>query len=91
MVVVMSFKITITETREVKKIIQPDYQKIGEKEVLREESFYVRDSKESKTRIESVLGYPPSIEKIVSVERQVLIQEVEDMDIGRVLKAINNL
>ena len=86
----MSYQITITETRDVKKIVGKDWDTIGTKEVLRDIT-YLQDKTEPKTRIEDVRGYTPEIEKTVSETRQILIQTVDEIDLPAVIKAINNL
>lgn len=85
------FKITIEETKLVKKIVGKEWATIGSKEVARDEQYYRGDKNEPKTRIEEVRGYTPEIEKSVSVTSQVLIQEVETLDLPAVIKAVNNL
>jgi hypothetical protein len=85
------FKITITETKTVKKMAGKEWSTIGTKEVPREKSFYDNDESEPKTRIEDVRGYTPEIEKFVEVTNTVLSQEIETMDLAKVIKAINNL
>lgn len=84
----MSFTITITETRDVTKLCGKQWLQVGEKEVERDHHFSSGDS-ESKTRIESVFGYTPEIEKRLDVKRDVLIQEVDELDLIAVIKAIN--
>ena len=85
------FKITIEETKTVKKIVGKEWATIGTKEVPRDESFYRQDKDEPKTRIEDVRGYTPEIEKNVEVKATVLTQEVETIDLAAVIKAINKL
>ena len=85
------FKITITETKSVKQTVGKEWGIVGTKEVPRDESYYRQDKREPKTRIEEVRGYTPEIEKNVEVTRMVLTQEVETMDLSKVIKAVNNL
>lgn len=84
------FKITIEETKLVKKVVGKEWTSIGTKEVARDERYY-QDSNEPKTRIENVLGYTPEIEKFVEVKSTVLMQEVETIDLAEVIKALNGL
>lgn len=85
------FKITIEETKTVKKIVGKEWAIIGTKEVPRDESYYRQDKDEPKTRIEEVRGYTPETEKNVEVKTTVLTQEIETIDLAKVIKAINNL
>ncbi len=87
----MSYKITITETRTVKKIVGNDWAVIGTKEIARDESFIREDPEKGRTRIEDVRGYTPTIEKLVSETVEVLEQVVEDLDLKEVIKAINGM
>lgn len=84
-------KITITETKTVKQVVGKEWAIIGTKEVPREQAFYRDDKSAPKTRIDEVRGYTPEIERVVEVTNTVLIQEVETMDLSKVIKAINNL
>lgn len=63
------------------------WEQVDTKEVLREGW----DKDEPKTRIAPVYGYTPSIEISVEVKSTVLTQEVETLDLAKVIKAINNL
>lgn len=85
------FEITIRETRVIKKLVPQKWEKIGTKEVPRERDYYVKDEKEPKTRIEDVWGYTPEAEIYVREERDVLKQQVEELDIAAVIKAVNKL
>lgn len=88
----MSFKITITETRNVTRKVGNEWKVIGQKEVARETSIYDRgDKDEPKTRLTDEYGYTPVIEKTVAEEREVLKQEVDTLDLSAVIKAINGL
>ena len=85
------FKITIEETKTVKKIVGKEWATIGTKEVPRDRKYWSDDSNQPKTRIEDVRGYTPEIEKNVEVKAAVLTQEVETLDLAAVIKAINKL
>lgn len=88
----MSFKITITETRNVTRKVGNEWKVIGQKEVARETSIYdPGDKDDPKTRITDEYGYTPVIEKTVAEEREVLKQEVDALDLSAVIKAINGL
>jgi hypothetical protein len=86
----MSFKITITETRIVKKIVGKDYVVIGSKEVERDLSFRSSPN-EPKTRVDPVYGYSPEIEKSVPETVTVLEQTVDLLDLKTVIAAINGM
>ncbi len=88
----MSYKITITETTIVTKTVGKVWDVIGEKEVMRGIDLYERlEPGEPKTRIEQIRGYTPEIEKQQEVSREVLSQEVENLDLVAVIKAINSI
>lgn len=81
------FKITIEETGTVKGLGGNKWEQVDTKEVPRD----AWDKDEPKTRIAPVYGYTPVVEKIVEVTTAVLTQEVETLDLAKVIKAINNL
>jgi len=85
----MSFKITITETREVVKKCGGNWKTVDTEEVSRD-GVFAQDGG-PKTRIKDVYGYTPEIEKTVTEERDVLIQEVDTLDLNTVICAINGL
>jgi hypothetical protein len=87
----MSYEITITERRDVKKLVGKDWAVVGTREVARNEGFYAGSDIEPKTRVESVHGYTPEIEKTISESREVLKQTVDVLDLSAVIKAINRL
>lgn len=84
------FTITITETKTLKRLVNGDWQIIGTKEVERDKMFWEQRT-ETKTRIEEVYGYTPAVEKVVEETTTLLTQEVQTLDLAKVIKAINNL
>jgi hypothetical protein len=87
----MSFKITITETRPVKKLVGKNWDVIGTNEVPRDRQYYQSDADQPKTRIEDVRGYTPEIEKTVEETRTVLEQNIDTLNLVNVIKAINGI
>ena len=88
----MSYKITIQRTGKKSKNIGSVWQVIDTKEVRREQNLYDHtDPEEKKTRIKDVLGYTPENIEEVDVTEQIFEQTVSDMDLKKVIKAINNL
>ena len=87
----MAYQITITQTRTVKTMAGKEWTIIGTKEVPRDASYYRDDSNQPKTRIEEVRGYTPEIEKLQVQTVEVLKQQVDDLDLAAVIKAINKL
>lgn len=87
----MSFEITITEKRDVKKIVGKDWATVGTKEVPRDLDFHAGKAGEPKTRIEEVRGYTPEVEKTITETREVLKQTVDTLDLPAVIRAINKL
>ncbi len=86
----MSYKIVITETRQVKKIIGAEWRKIGDREETRDPHL-LRDSEDHITRIADVMGYTPEMEGTRDETRTVLEQNVDTLDMAAVIKAINKL
>ncbi len=84
------FKITIEQTKTVKKVTGKEWAKIDTEEVERE-GRYAMGENEPKTRIKDVMGYTPEVEKIVSETRLAFVQVVDDLDLAKVIKAVNNL
>ncbi len=86
----MPFKIVITETRVVRKILPKRWEKIGTKEVAREDQFISEDS-EAKTRISDDMGYAPETETMTTETVEVLSQQVDALDLVAVIKAVNKI
>lgn len=87
----MPFTITIEETRTVTKTVGKKWEKVGTKEVDRDPKYFQGSTDEPKTRLESVYGYTPEIDKAVAETRTVLKQEVDSLNVPEVIKAINGL
>jgi len=85
------FEITITETREVKKMVGGEWAVLDTKEVAREKEFFERETNEPKTRIKEIHGYTPQFERIIPEKREVLKQMVDELDLPAVIRAINKL
>lgn len=79
----MSYKITIEKKTQVKETGRTEYQKVGEEE-------YKGDfSGEIKTR--GIYDYISAPDHIVTKTTEVLVQEVDDLDLTTVIKAINGI
>lgn len=87
----MAYKITITQAREVRFIKPKEWVQVGDEEVERDERWYGDKDKEPKTRIKAVYGYSPEVETRKVEQRDVLVQEVDNLDLAAVIKAINGL
>lgn len=87
----MSYEITIKQTRTVRKVQPQRWMVVGTKEVERESRFYQHNDKEPVTRIEQVYGYTPEVETVQEETREVLKQEVDELDLKAVIRAINGL
>lgn len=87
----MPYKIVITRTREEEVTAGKEWVTLSTMEVERDRRFINDDPNGPKTRIEEKRGYSPEIVKKMMVERQVLIQEVDDLDVPAVIRAINGL
>lgn len=86
----MSYEITVTEYREVKKLSGGVWTVIGTKEEFRDKTVVTRDD-EPRTRIVDVYGYTPQFEKIEQENVAVFNQRVDALDLAAVIKAINKL
>ncbi len=86
----MPFKITIEETKEVIATTGKEYVQIDTEEVERDDRWGSQPD-EPKTRIKPVYGYSPEIEKKVTVKREVLTQTVDELDVNKVIRAINGI
>lgn len=86
----MKYTIVIKQEIKEEKEEKTEYQKIGSREVARAAEF-VTEGNPAETRIEDVYGYPPARREIVASEMVILKQEVEDLDIKAVIKAVNGI
>lgn len=82
------FKITIEKTEVETALTQREFTTIGDEEVVREDSFAVVEG-EPKTRIKPVYGYSPQIETKKEVTRTIYEQLVDELDLVRVIAAVN--
>lgn len=87
----MRYEITIKSFNTVQVWTGKDWAIVGEKEVDREPRYYSTDEKEPKTRSTPIYDYTPETSKHKTVERLVLQQNVETLDLAKVIKAINGL
>jgi hypothetical protein len=92
------FEITITEKTTVKKIGGREWKVVDKRPYTKEEYnneryFLGSGNKEVTTPmpIKEVMGYTPEKEVEETVERQILKQSVESVDLQKVIKAINNI
>jgi len=72
----MRYKIIITELGEERKIIPREW---------------VAGAADVTEKRPSGMGYAPEVETLVEVERKVLEQNVSDLDLIAVIKAVNNI
>lgn len=70
----MPFKITITETKAVRKMQNPQWEQVSQ------------DAEGL-----PVYGYTPEVEITATEQRDVLIQEVDNLDLVAVIRAVNRL
>ena len=86
------FKITIIETKEVKKITGSDWKMVGQRPLNSEDLEDVHfNASNYGHSLKDVYGYTPAVEKTVKEERTILKQEVDELDIVEVIKAINGM
>ncbi|KKN24612.1 hypothetical protein LCGC14_0892950 [marine sediment metagenome] len=79
------FKITITDTQQVHKILPKQWQVVGQEEKLSE------FGEDGKTCMHNVYDYTPQVEALVEETRAILVQEVETLNLAAVIKAVNGL
>lgn len=85
------YEITIKKTVSVKKMADPAWAVLGKREVERETHLHLGDVNQPRTRIDDIYGYTPAIEKTVEVTHTLLHQQIESLDLGAVIKAVNDL
>lgn len=85
------FRITIEETRRVKRLVGKEWKVIDTVEVVRDENVYKSSDSGPRTRIKEVMGYTPEVERDETETRQVLVQCVDELDLADVIRAINKL
>ena len=86
------YEIIIKKTEIVKQKAGKDWKQTGERPVTKEEVEKSFGSHEDyKGKMSSVYGYTPEIEKEVEVDREILKQTIEELDLAAVIKAINKL
>lgn len=86
----MSFKVTITETKSMRRIKPKEWTKVDSEEVARDNQWLISES-EPKTRIKDVYGYTPEVETVTIDTVQIYEQVVHEMDLPSVIKAINGM
>ncbi len=82
----MPFKIVITETRDVRKIIPKRWAVVGQ-EIAKE---HILKGTEAGEKIDKY-GHTPETETIVSETVELLSQQVEELDLTAVIKAVNKI
>ena len=86
------YEIIIKKTELVKQKVGKNWTQTGERPITKEDAanaFACPDSYDGK--MSNVYGYTPEIEKEVEVERTILKQTIEELDLASVIKAINKL
>lgn len=76
----MSYKIRIEQTREARRIKPKEWTVIKR-----------GPPDDQHPNGEPIYGYAPEVETLIAERRTVLEQEVDDMDLVRVIKAINGI
>jgi hypothetical protein len=96
----MGYKITIEKTEEKTIIERGDYQVIDERPYSDEEvnNMNQRDQRDFRERapeqgilIKKIYGYPEDKTTIKQYTKKVFEQEVDELDVASVIKAINGL
>jgi len=88
----MPFQITITEKKVVTKMVRGGWEKLGETPVTKidlDKAAFSADKFDSP--LKNTYGYAPNREDDVEVEIEILKQTVEELDITKVIKAINDI
>lgn len=90
----MPFKITITQTKKVTKNVGGEWVVVGQRVPNEEEIERLRRYSEDKPLTIGALnvhGDRPIVEREVEVDVKVLEQEVENLDLTAVIKAVNGI
>lgn len=88
----MTFKITIEETKEEVTTQGREWVKTGEREVLSETSMFdAANADEPRTRIESIYGYNPEIQKKSTATKTIYEQRVDSLTLSDVILSINGI
>lgn len=77
------FKITIEETRAVRDTIGKRWEKVGQEEKTNREG--------TDTYLADVMGYTPEVDTVCNEVRTVLLQEVGELDLKAVIRAVNGM
>lgn len=83
----MAYTITITKTEIVTKMVGKEWTVIGQEVQVTED--VTRDVASLQPR--NLYGYTPLIEKDVEVTTEILRQTVDELDLIKVIRAINNI
>ncbi|KKN49369.1 hypothetical protein LCGC14_0643450 [marine sediment metagenome] len=83
------FKITIEKTQPIRKTIGKQWKKVGQKEEERGQQFRVGEGPH--VYLSDVMGYTPEVETVRDEIRTLLVQEVDELDLKAVIRAVNGL
>lgn len=88
----MAFEILISETTTETKTERTEWQVVDKRPYTKEELNEVSEySKPEKGALKPVFGHPPARQVEVEVNREILKQRVEKLDLSKVIMAINGL
>jgi len=85
------YKITIEKVTTKKEVVDGLWTIVDKRPYTEKEAHDAFEPQEFAKELKEVRGYAPSREVTVTVEQTVLIQEVEELDIAKVIIAINKL
>ena len=86
------YKITIEKIERKVEVVQGEWGRIDERPYTDKElEDSVIYSKASKNQIKPVMGYAPDVKKTVRLEQVILEQNVEELDLVSIIKAINGI
>ena len=85
----MPYKITIEELTNTIETVDGEWTTVDTEEVERDARYAEKDG--PRTRIKDVKGYAPSQEKRVLRTRIALVQEIDELNLIAVIRAINGI
>jgi hypothetical protein len=88
----MAFEIVISETKTETKAERTEWQVVDKRPYTKEELNDVSEySKPDKGALKPIYGHPPARQVEVEVNREILKQRVETLDLAKVIQAVNGL
>ena len=84
------YKITIEQTKKESITTYGDWVRLDDEEVARDK-IWTDEGNEPKTRIKEIHGRSPNVTKEVEVTTEIYKQSVDELDLNKVIFAVNGL